>query len=257
MKREQQQSIGLRTLEDISSIILHSHDLQETLRNIVTIVAKRMRSDVCSIYLLEDDGETLVLKATKGLSQSAVGRISMKTSEGLSGLVVETRGVVTTDNAPSHPRYKYFKESREERYLSFLGLPLFERKNPIGVIVIQNIEARRFSEDEISALRTITFQISSIVMNAKLLDSIQSKEQERAYYEQELARLRTGRPGSGAVREQEKRVILCRLAGQRLLQVSAGARFIFLTVSVTRCSRLPRQVQRKRSCAAYSLPLRR
>jgi len=121
----------------------------------------------------------------------------MKTSEGLSGLVVETRGVVTTDNAPAHPRYKYFKASREERYNSFLGLPLFERKTPIGVIVVQTKEPRRFSEDEISALRTITFQISSIVLNAKLLDSIQSKEQERAYYEQELARLRTSRPGEG------------------------------------------------------------
>jgi len=196
MHREQpQQTLGLRTLEDISSIILHSHDLHETLDNIVTIVAKRMNSDVCSIYLLEDDGETLVLKATKGLAQSAVNKISMKTSEGLSGLVVETRGVVTTDNAPAHPRYKYFKYSREERYNSFLGLPLFERKTPIGVIVVQNKEPRLFSEDEISALRTITFQISSIVLNAKLLDSIQTKEQERAFYEQELARLRTSRPG--------------------------------------------------------------
>lgn len=196
MHREQpQQTLGLRTLEDISSIILHSHDLHETLDNIVTIVAKRMNSDVCSIYLLEDDGETLVLKATKGLAKGAVGKVSMKTSEGLSGLVVETRGVVTTDNAPAHPRYKYFKYSREERYNSFLGLPLFERKAPIGVIVVQTKEPRMFSEDEISALRTITFQISSIVLNAKLLDSIQTKEQERAFYEQELARLRTSRPG--------------------------------------------------------------
>lgn len=200
---EQQHSIGLRTLEDISSIILHSHDLQETLSNIVTIVAKRMRTDVCSIYLLEEDGETLILKATKGLSQTAVGRVSMKTSEGLTGLVVENRDVVMTDNAPTHPRYKYFKASKEERYLSFLGLPLFERKTPIGVIVVQTVEARRFSDDEISVLRTITFQISSIVMNAKLLDSVQTKEQERAYYEQELARLRTGRiTGSDSVNEE-------------------------------------------------------
>lgn len=190
---EQQHSIGLRTLEDINSIILHSHDLQETLHNIVTIVAKRMRTDVCSIYLLEGDGETLVLKATKGLSQTAVGRVSMKIAEGLTGLVVESRDVVMTDNAPTHPRYKYFKSSKEERYLSFLGLPLFERKNPIGVIVVQTAAARRFSDDEVSVLRTITFQISSIVMNAKLLNSVQTKEQERAYYEQELTKLRTGR----------------------------------------------------------------
>ena len=188
--KENHHSIGLRTLEDISSIILHSHDLQETLDNIVNIVAKRMKTDVCSIYLVEKDGETLTLKATKGLSRASVNRISMKVHEGLSGLVFESRGMVMTDNAPSHPRYKYFKEAKEEKFLSFLGLPLFERKTPIGVIVIQTREARRFSKDEISALHTITFQIGSIVHSARLLDSIQHKEQERAWFEQELAKLK-------------------------------------------------------------------
>lgn len=215
MPRDNQASIGLRTLEDISSIILHSHDLYETLDNIVTIVAKRMGSDVCSIYLLEDDGETLVLKATKGLSRSSIGKVSMKTSEGLSGLVLETRGVVSTDDAPAHPRYKYFKSSREERFQSFLGLPLFERKTPIGVIVIQTKAPRLFNEEEISALRTITFQISSIVLNAKLLDSIQHKEQERAYYEHELQKLRTRRPANASDRsehEERKHLFLAGIA---------------------------------------------
>ncbi len=197
--KDSHHSIGLRTLEDISSVILHSHDLRETLDNIVAIVAKRMKTDVCSIYLLEKDGETLMLKATKGLSKASVDRISMKVHEGLSGMVVETRGMVMTDNAPSHPRYKYFKESREEKFLSFLGLPLFEHKAPMGVIVIQTREARRFSEDEISALRTITFQIGSIVHNARLLDSIQHKEQERAWFEQELAKVKHGNARGGTL----------------------------------------------------------
>ncbi len=190
--KESHQTIGLRTLEDISDIILHSHDLHETLDNIVNIVARKMNTDVCSIYLLENDGETLVLKATRGLSPDSVDRISMKTGEGLTGLVIETKDMVTTDNAPEHPRYKYFSEAKEESFLSFLGLPLFERKSPIGVIVIQTREARKFSDDEISALRTITFQIGSIIQNARLLDSIQHKEEERAWFEQELARARNG-----------------------------------------------------------------
>ncbi len=195
--KESHHSIGLRTLEDISAIILHSHDLQETLDNIVTIVAKRMGTDVCSIYLLEKDGETLMLKATKGLSRSSVNRISMKVHEGLAGLVFEQREMVMSDNAPEHPRYKYFKETKEEKFLSFLGLPLFEHKTPIGVIIIQTREARHFNDDEISALRTITFQISSIIHNARLLDSIQHKEQERAWLEQELAKIQQTSPHTG------------------------------------------------------------
>ncbi|NTV49594.1 MAG: phosphoenolpyruvate--protein phosphotransferase [Geobacteraceae bacterium] len=190
--KDPQQSLGLRTLEDISTIILHSHDLQDTLDNIVTLVAKRMMSDVCSIYLLEKDGETLTLKATKGLSKASVNRVSMKVHEGLTGLAVETRAMVMTDNAPDHPRYKYFKEAKEERFISFLGLPLFEHKAPIGVIVVQNRETRAFSDDEISILRTITFQIGSIIHTARLLDSIQYKERERAWFEKELAKAKNG-----------------------------------------------------------------
>lgn len=182
------ETMGLRTLEDISGLILHSHNMQETLDNIVTLVAKRMKTDVCSIYLLEDDGETLTLQASKGLSKTSVGKITMKISEGLTGLVIEQRGVVNIENAPAHPRYKYFRETGEEKFSSFLGIPLFERKTPVGVIVVQTSEPRCFSQHEASAIATIAYQISSIVINAKLLDSVRTKEEERAFFERELAK---------------------------------------------------------------------
>jgi len=210
MPEETGEKLGLRTLEDISALILHSHDLQETLDNIVTLVAKRMASDVCSIYLLEEDGETLKLHATRGLSRLSVG-ITMKTSEGLTGLAVESRGVVATDNAPLHPRYKYFRQTKEEKVLSFLGVPFFERKNPIGVIVVQTREARTFTPAEISAVSTIAWQISSIVSNAKLLDSIRKKEEERAFYAAEVERLTRGgvlKPSSPARRAAAHQAVL-------------------------------------------------
>ncbi len=206
--------LDLRTLEDISELILHSHDLRETLQNIVNLVAKRMGSDVCSLYLLEKDGETLTLYATKGLSKTSVGKVSMNTSEGLTGLVVEQRIVVATGNAPAHPRYKYFRETKEERFLSFLGIPLFEHKSPTGVIVVQTREARSFSSKEISALTTIANQISSIIINARLLDSIRKKEEERAFFERELNKIKAGSqqvsPGTPRNKKSGKRHLMVR-----------------------------------------------
>jgi phosphotransferase system enzyme I (PtsP) len=208
MEKEQGYNLGLRTLEDISGLILHSHDLHETLDNIVNLVAKRMGVDVCSIYLLEDDGETLRLKASKGLSRSSVGKVAMKTSEGLTGLVIEEKGVVSIENAPEHPRFKYFRETHEEKFHSFLGIPMFERKTPVGVIVIQTKEPRIFTSAEISTLATIAYQISSIVINAKLLDSIRMKEEERAHFERELERMKSYGPAReerGFARKKERR----------------------------------------------------
>jgi phosphotransferase system enzyme I (PtsP) len=186
---EKFESLGLRTLEDISTLILHSHDLQETLDNIVDVVSIRMASDVCSIYLLDDDGETLRLHATKGLPRSSVGAITMNISEGLTGLVVEQRSVVSLENPQDHPRYKYFAETREERYHSFLGIPMLERRNPVGAIIVQHREPRVYTPTEISTLTTIAYQISSIVMNARLLDSIRKKDEERTRLEVELHKI--------------------------------------------------------------------
>ena len=223
MPDETGEKLGLRTLEDISALILHSHDLQETLDNIVNLVAKRMASDVCSIYLLEEDGETLRLHATRGLSRLSVG-ITMKTSEGLTGLAFEQRGVVATNNAPLHPRYKYFRQTKEEKVLSFLGVPFFERKTPIGVIVIQNREARTFTREEISAVTTIAWQISSIVSSAKLLDSIRKKEEERAFYAAEVERLQKSGVLKDAARAKPARSVQAALTGIGIAPGFAGGR---------------------------------
>ncbi|MDX1763821.1 MAG: GAF domain-containing protein, partial [bacterium] len=170
--REKPQKLWVTTLEDISTLILQSHDLDETLQNIVELVAARTGTDVCSIYLLDEDRSTLRLRSTQGLLPSAVGRVVLGIHEGLTGLAIQERRVVALEEPHTHPRYRYFKETREEQFHSFLGLPLFDRKEPIGVLVIQTREKRQFTPEEVSALSTIAFQVASIIVNAGLLDSL-------------------------------------------------------------------------------------
>ena len=167
---------GVATLEDISTLILNSHDLDETLDNIVKLVAKRMGTEVCSIYLLEKPANVLRLKATKGLAKKAVGKVCLKKGEGLTGLVLEKRQVLTITEPYKDPRNRYFEETREELYHSFLGIPLFDRKEAIGVLVIQTRTPRQFTPEEISTLSTIAFQVSFIVINARLLDFVKQKD---------------------------------------------------------------------------------
>lgn len=184
------EKLGIATLEDISTLILQSHDLEATLDNIVSLVSRRVGTEVCSIYLLEDNGRTLRLRATRGLSRRAVGKITLQVGEGLTGLAAEERRVVAIQEPQSHPRYRYFRETGEEKFHSFLGIPLFDRKTPIGVIVIQTKEPREFRPEEISALSTIAFQVASIVINARLLDSIRQKEEESTRFARELEKTR-------------------------------------------------------------------
>ena len=172
------ESLGISTLEDISALILQSHDLNETLNNIVTLVARRMHSEVCSIYLLDDDGETLWLRATQGLTPQAIGQVSMKLGEGLASMAIEQGHPISIMEPEEHPRYLYFQETGEEQFHCFLALPLMDRRNPIGVITLQSTEKRAFSPTEISTMTTIAFQVATVVTNAQLLNSIQQNKKQ-------------------------------------------------------------------------------
>jgi phosphotransferase system enzyme I (PtsP) len=170
--KKSDRSLGLSTLQDISALILRSHDLNETISNIVALVANRAHSDVCSLYLLEADKQTLRLRATYGLDAASIGSVSLKIGEGLTGQVAKEGRILALIEPQNHPHYRYFAETKEEQLHTFVGIPLFDRSHTIGVLVIQTRKAHLFSEQELSALTTIAFQVASIVVNARLLDAI-------------------------------------------------------------------------------------
>ena len=196
----------LTILEDISTLISHSHDLQQTLGSIVATVAERMRTEVCSLYILDQQKERLTLHATMGLDPESVGKVSMAIGEGLTGLVIQRMKPLMVVNALAHPRYKYFPETHEEHFHSFLGVPLIETKMPLGVLVVQTSRRREFSKDEIRLLMTISAQVSSIIVQARLADSLRIKEEERKEFQKRMnAAMRKLRSYEGKRREKATR----------------------------------------------------
>src|SRR6516165_12656919 len=115
------------TLEEISNLAKDGGKPADTLMNVVALIAARFKTDVCSAYLLEPDRSNLVLAATLGLHPSCIGTLRMPLHEGLSGLVAEQVKPVAVADARNHPRYKFFANSGEEEYHSFLGVPLVDR----------------------------------------------------------------------------------------------------------------------------------
>ncbi|MGE5852890.1 MAG: phosphoenolpyruvate--protein phosphotransferase [Deltaproteobacteria bacterium] len=194
----------LDILEDISTLISHSHDLQETLDRIVATVADRMQTEVCSIYILDRKTNRLTLRATMGLDPESVGRVSMGISEGLTGLVIERMKPVMVADTLAHPRYKYFPETHEEHFHSFLGVPLIEGRLPLGVLVVQTSRRRHFSRDEIRLLTTISAQAASIIVQGRLAESLKSKEEERKEFEKRMNEaMRRLRSYEGTRREKQ------------------------------------------------------
>jgi starch phosphorylase len=169
------------TAEDVKSLAEAGGKPADTLMNLVALIASRFRTDVCSAYLLEPDRSNLVLAATLGLHPRAIGTLRMPLNEGLTGLVAEKVLPVAVDDVTKHSRYKYFKESGEEEYHSFLGVPLIHRGILQGVLVVQTKEPRIFREREIRMLAEAAAQVAPVVSEARTLDRFIGPAQERLW----------------------------------------------------------------------------
>ena len=169
------------TMEEITNLAEESGKPADTLMNVVALIATRFRTDVCSAYLLEPDRSNLVLAATLGLHPRCIGTLRMPINEGLSGLVAEQVLPVAVEDVSNHPRFKYFKESGEEVYHSFLGVPLIDRGILQGVLVVQTKKPRQFREDEIRMLAEAANQVAPVVSEARTLDRFIAPAQERLW----------------------------------------------------------------------------
>src|SRR4051794_36523166 len=169
------------TFEEIANLAAEGGQSAETLMNVVALIAKRFHTDVCSAYLLEPDRANLVLAATVGLRRECVGILRMAVQEGLTGMVAEQVQPVAVSQVKNHPRFKYFRDSGEDAYQSFLGVPLIDRGILQGVLVVQTIEPRVFTAEDIRKLTEAASQVAPVVSEARTLDRFIAPLQERLW----------------------------------------------------------------------------
>ena len=169
------------TLEELSALATQGGKPAETLMNVVALIARRFHTDVCSAYLLEPDRSSLVLAATLGLRPKMIGTLRLRLHEGLAGLVAETVLPVDVAQVKTHPRFKFFKESGEEEFQSFLGVPLIDRGVLQGVLVVQTRDARVFEEHEIRALTEAAAEVAPLVSEARTVARFIAPAQEKLW----------------------------------------------------------------------------
>lgn len=177
---------GVRLLEEISRIISEARGMRSEVQRIVEAIAASMSMEVCSVYVYDASRKELMLWATAGLDPASIGQIRMDVDEGLTGIVVQKRQPVMAIDARAHPRYKYFPDSGEEKFHSFLGVPVVEHGELLGVLNVQTSRRRRFKPAEVSLFRALAMPIGGILRQAQLRQDLVTKEEERRAFEDRL-----------------------------------------------------------------------
>jgi phosphotransferase system enzyme I (PtsP) len=155
-------------LTGLHGIMAKRGSAQNKLDQVVDLIADKMGSDVCSIYLLRDN--FLELFATHGLRKEAVHVTRMRMGEGLVGTIAAEGRILNLAEAAEHPAFAYRPETGEERFHSFAGIPIVRLESPIGVLAVQHADPRRYEDVEIEALQTVAMVLSEMIAGARLVD---------------------------------------------------------------------------------------
>ena len=94
----------------------------------------------------------------------------MRVGEGLVGTIAAQGNVVNTADAQSHPNFRYFPETGEEIYHSFLGVPILRAGRVVGVLTVQNRARRGYADDEIEAMQIIASILAEMFGSGELID---------------------------------------------------------------------------------------
>jgi len=186
----------LDTLRRIVQEVNSAENLNQALDIIVARVREALQVDVCSVYLVLPGQEDLVLMATEGLNPESVSWVRLRFNEGLVGLVAQRAEYLNLDNAPLHPRFKYFPETGEERYHAYLGVPIIQHRQSVGVLVVQQREQRRFDEEHVAFLITLAAQLAGAISHAEVMDEVVSRRPAPGQTEVLLSGV-AGSPGIG------------------------------------------------------------
>jgi phosphotransferase system enzyme I (PtsP) len=166
----------IETLRKIVQAVNEADTLDDALNFIVHQVRTAMQTDVCTIYLRDQGNRRLVFRATEGLNKDKVGQFSLAASEGLVGWVVARGELLNLDDAMNHPSFQLVPGLGEETFNSFMGAPIIHQRDPLGVLVVQQSAARRFSDDEEAFLITVSAQLAGVIAHAELTGAVSSGE---------------------------------------------------------------------------------
>ncbi|MBN2536132.1 MAG: phosphoenolpyruvate--protein phosphotransferase [Spirochaetales bacterium] len=155
--------------------------IENFLYSVVELIATHMKSDVCSIYLYDENSGQLILTTTMGLSEDYTGKVKLSPGEGLTGLCFKEGKPLLVMEGQKHPSFKLIPGLTEEKYNAFLAVPIIRSMIPLGVLVLQHEKIGYFQETDERTLSVIAAQIAVAIENAKLILEITHKKKSHTH----------------------------------------------------------------------------
>jgi len=159
----------LKALSKISKAIVSDFYLDDILRLVVTVTAEVLGSNICSLMLIDEKNNELLVRATQSISEEYNKKPALKIGEGIAGKAVKENRPIAVVDVVKEKEYKHKDIAKREGLSSLLCVPLAVKGRVIGVINCYTAKPHNFSSEEMEMLTTIDNQAAVAIENTELI----------------------------------------------------------------------------------------
>ena len=174
-EESKRQAQRLATLSKVGQIASSGRYLDEMLQLIVNMLGETMPARVCSVMLVDQKRNELVLKAARCSSDEYWQRPNLKIGKSLISRVVKERKPLMVEDVTREAEYLYPELAKKEGVRSLISLPMMAKDKVIGVINAYSGPEHVFSEEDIRVLSTVCDQAAMAIENTNLAVEVQEK----------------------------------------------------------------------------------
>ena len=152
----------------------------DRLKDVADITARVMSADVCLIYRYEKKKDELVLAATNGYRQEAVGMVRIPQGQGIEGWSARRVEPVMLKEFTKDKRFSEAPGLALSSYSSVYCLPLYVYSSGalMGVIELLYGKAKNFTDEEINFFTTLSGLLSNTMQNEMLQTELRKMNME-------------------------------------------------------------------------------
>lgn len=168
----QHRRAGMQAIFAMMTTLTSTLDLKRLLGYVVRLCAELSDCAGALVYLWDEDRERLVVRAAVDGYEQWIGRFSLALGEGLTGWTALTRqpGIIK-DNPTADPRFKFVPELNDDRFQSYLTIPIVApNQRLVGVITMHTVAPHEFRHDDLAIMETVSALIGAAVDNAQLYE---------------------------------------------------------------------------------------
>ncbi|MFQ3676187.1 MAG: GAF domain-containing protein [Endomicrobiia bacterium] len=160
------------------SVVQKLGDVDEILTTIVKITAELLKTKICSIMLVDEQKQELIIKATQSLDEEYKNKPNIKIGQSISGLAVKEFRPITVLDVTKDSRYAFPDIAKKMGLVSMLAVPMFFQNKVIGVLNVYTSEQHEFTSLEINILQTIANQSAVALGTSSLINEITKTKEE-------------------------------------------------------------------------------